>query len=136
MTQTAPHIPDPRPEPRPEPRIDRRCVPVRKGNRVWPTQKQAARDLGVTPNAISAALARRGHLEHVGNTRGRLGNANAIMRQVKLGPLEYRSQRRASLDLGIHLATLRRFLRGGCGPEMRATIMARVMDSAKERGLF
>lgn len=128
MTQPANHTP--------EPRIDRRCVPVRKGRRVWPTQKQAARDLGVTPSAISSALARHGHLEHVGTTRGRLGNANAPMCQVQLGPLQYRSQRRASQDLGIHLATLRRYLRGGCGLAMQATIMARVMDRAKERGLF
>ena len=113
---------------------DRNCVPVRKGRRVWPSQKAAAKDLGVTPSAISRALRMHGHLENIGRGPGRRGNSNAPSRPVAIGPLQFRSVKRAAEELRIARITLRRLLAGEASENIREKVMAAAMDYMHRKG--
>lgn len=105
----------------------RNTVPARQGDRVWPSQKAMARSCKVLPSAISQALRRRGHLEFVGNNHSRLGNTNAPSKPVTIGPLVFRSQKRAAEDLGLPRITVRRFMAGTCGERARQGVLAAAM---------
>lgn len=109
-----------------------KIVPVSRGDREWPTMKDAARDLGVLPSTISTHLARHGNLDRVGLPRGpRPGTfVPSMAKPVCVGGHRWPSITAMARDLGIsrHVATAR--LREG-GERIIELVMARYAAAEK-----
>ena len=96
--------------------------PCRINGRVYPSQKAAARAIGVTPSAVSNAI-RYGRENNVGKGLGRRGNANANMRPFKALGREWRSVLSAARDMGVPRKTLCRWIENGDAERILAAIM-------------
>ena len=94
---------------------------------IFPSQKQAAAALGVTPGCISMHLYRHGHCDRVGLGPGSVGNQNAIACAVQIGPHKFRSQKSASEALGVSRNTIRRFVNGTAKREGIEKVVAAAM---------
>lgn len=88
------------------------CCPVTIRGELYPSQKAAAKALGLSPNAIAQSLLRNGHCDKVGIGNARTGNTNAHSRPVRIGNLQFRSQLGAAKALGVHPSLVRRYMVG------------------------
>lgn len=88
-----------------------RC-PVTIRGELYPSQKAAAKALGLVPSAIAQSLLRNGHCDKVGIGNGRVGNTNARSHPVRIGNLQFRSQLGAARALGVHRSLVRRYIVG------------------------
>ena len=93
----------------------------------YPSQKSAAKALGVGQSAVSQALIRDGHCDKVGLGPRRVGNTNAKKTPVKIGRLEFSSQLGAAKALGVARITVRRYADGALGRRGMEALAAAVM---------
>lgn len=105
-------------------------VTVRGG--VYPSQKEAAKALGLTPSAVSNHLNRHGHCDKLGLGGGVPGNTNAKANKVVIFGHEFRSQLAASKALGVHRNLVRRFANGSLKQIGRERLYLAVMRFASQ----
>lgn len=108
------------------------ATPCRINGKLYPSQVQAAYDLGVTPNAISQAI-RHGREDRVAKGLGRLGNKNAG-RRVSLFGMSFPSRKDAAAALGLSRTKFQRLLDAGTPEAMQSLLAAKMRVDAQQRG--
>lgn len=103
---------------------------------VYPSQKEAAAALGVTPGAIAQSLLRNGHCDKVGLGTGKVGNDNANMNEVTIGPFQFRSQLQASKLLNVPRTTIRRYCDGTIKSRGKEIVMRAAMKALNDGSLM
>lgn len=103
--------------------------PCRINGRVYPSQRAAAKALGVTPQAICNAII-RGNEDNVGRFKGQKGNLNARHIPVVIFGRSYRSKLAASKSLGVPYRTFCQWLdKGDLGRLMIALSKAEATEA-------
>lgn len=87
-------------------------IPTIVRGKLYPSQKAAAKALGVSQNTVSQSLRRNGHCDNIGMFNGLLGNQRAKANPTTIFGLEFRSQKEAAEKLGVSRSTIRRFAAG------------------------
>lgn len=105
------------------------CPVIVRGTH-YASQSEAAKAIGVSPNAVSQHLSRHGHCESLGLGPGRLGNTNAKANRIVIFGHVFRSHLAASKALGVHRSRIRRFASGELKQAAREDLYLAVMRYA------
>ena len=108
------------------------ATPCRINGKLYPSQIQAAYDLGVRPSAISQAI-RCGREDRVCSNAHRLGNKHAG-KPVRLFGGYYPSRKDAAEALGLRRQTFAKLLEAGTPDAMQALLAAKMRMDAEQRG--
>lgn len=87
--------------------------PVNWRGNIYPSIREAAKEIGCWPETISRALAKHGCIDHLPRPPGGYaGNKNAAMREFRIHGMRFVSQKAAAEALGVSRAEVCRAARG------------------------
>lgn len=95
--------------------------PCEADGKTFPTQREAAKALGVSKSAVTAALNRHGDLSRIGKGRGH--SKGGRKNPVKIGPREWPSRKALAEYLGTTPDAVRGWIRRGNQDRLIAELM-------------
>ena len=108
----------------------RNSMPVAIRGQHYPSQRAAAKALGISPSAISVMLSRKGDLSTVGLKKGeRLGSKHNAC-PLRLGPLSFASHVEAARALGLSRFQIGRWTAPKASKTQREMLLAAVMRAS------
>lgn len=109
------------------------AMPVQIRGKVYPSHKEAAKALGVTPAAISQRLHVNGHAETVGLglSGGQKGNKNGA-RELTLAGFTFPSRKDAAKALGVTRSQLTKWISANASAAQKEMLVAALMQYAQK----
>lgn len=112
-------------------------MPVSIRGKIYPSQKEAARAMGVVPSAISQALRIKGTADHVGLGLGGgfLGNKNGAKKLTILG-VTFQSRSQAAKDLGVSRSQITKWIATTASCGQRQMLLAAMLKYQAQRDVM